>query len=237
MKKAAIIRHSEGSSIGSMVSVFEDIGLEYEYVEAYLWNEEPDFDPYEPDLLVILGGSMGAYEADDYPFLNFEIDILRKRLERDLPTLGICLGAQLIARALGSEVFPGDGGKEEGWHPLTVHPEGHETPVRHLHSDDTTMLHWHGDTFELPEEAVLLASSAMYENQIFSYGDNVMAFQCHIEGTQAILQRWKKRYKGDMEEMERIIEHADLHIDKMAGQTEKFLVEWIGQVKKGREQS
>jgi GMP synthase (glutamine-hydrolysing) len=142
-----------------------------------------------PDLLIVLGGPVGAYEEANYPWLAQTLQVLRRRVLADAPTLGICLGAQLIARALGAEVYAG-GQKEIGWSPLTLTASGHDSPLRHLVAQNLSMLHWHGDTFNLPEGATLLASSALYRNQAFMYGRNVLAFQCHPEVGVSQFERW-----------------------------------------------
>src|SRR6201999_289627 len=107
-----------------------------------------DVDPVESDLLVVLGGPIGAYEEDRYPFLTAELTLIGARLKAGRPTLGICLGAQLMARALGADVRPG-AGKEIGWAPLVLSEAGRAGPLRHLGNEP--VLHWHGDIFHLPE--------------------------------------------------------------------------------------
>jgi GMP synthase (glutamine-hydrolysing) len=139
------------------------------------------------DLLVVLGGPIGAYEEDKYPFLADEIAIIEKRLNFARPALGICLGAQLFARALHARVFPGPA-KEIGWAPVTLTSEGKRSPIRFL--DGVPLLHWHGDTFDLPEGAQLLASTAVCQNQAFSYGKSVLAFQFHPEASAKGFERW-----------------------------------------------
>src|SRR5690606_9988829 len=109
-------------------------------------------------LTIILGGPIGVYETEDYPFLQKEIDLLKVRLENNLPTLGICLGAQMIAHALGAKVYAGHA-KEIGWSTLQLAtlPDNILAPLTNV-----PVLHWHGDTFDLPENATLLASSSLY---------------------------------------------------------------------------
>ncbi len=141
----------------------------------------------EADLAVILGGPIGVYETERYPFLKEELQALEKRLAAGRPTLGICLGAQLIAAALGARVYPG-GKKEIGWSGIRLTDAGERSCLAALASQP--VLHWHGDTFDLPQGAQLLASSDVYENQAFSLGNNVLALQFHAEADSRRIEQW-----------------------------------------------
>lgn len=169
------VMEARGAEVTELVSCLEDLSA---------------IDPKEHDLAVILGGSMGVYQADIFPYLNNEIKYIETRLKHDLPLLGICLGSQLMAKALGADVYPGKQGKEIGWHPLTVTAEGENSPVRHLSGDKTPMLHWHGDTYDFPDGATLLASSDKYRIQAYSYGKNALGLQFHPEVTADSLECW-----------------------------------------------
>ena len=136
----------------------------------------------------MLGGPIGAYDDDLYPTLKDELNLLEMRLSANRPTIGICLGAQLMARALGARVYPA-GLKEIGWGQITLGPAGCESVVRHLGQNDTAVLHWHGDTFDLPKAATLLASTEKCRNQAFSWGGNALGFQFHPEATAARLEQ------------------------------------------------
>lgn len=177
---------------------FEDMGLLEDLIAARHWRmnyiEAPvadwtAFDPLKPDLLVVLGGPIGAYDEGLYPFLTPEIAAIKKRLDADKPTLGICLGAQLIARALGARVYP-NREKEVGWGPLLLTAKGQASPVRHLAAEHTFMLHWHGDTFDLPAGATLLAGTDICRHQAFAWGTSTLAFQCHPEVRAHDLEKW-----------------------------------------------
>ncbi|MGC2423142.1 MAG: glutamine amidotransferase [Nitrospirota bacterium] len=188
MKKALAIRHVHFEDCGTLGDVLRERGFEIAYVEAGL-QDLKGIDPGVPDLLIGLGGPISVYEADIYPFINDELDLFKRRIAARKPVMGICLGAQMLAYALGGKVYPGKQ-KEIGWKPLELTKEGENSPVAHLAPGNTSMLHWHGDTFDLPPDAVLLASTDVTRNQIYSYGDFLLAFQCHPELVGAKIESW-----------------------------------------------
>lgn len=141
------------------------------------------------ELLIVLGGPIGVYETDNYPFLNAEIALIEYRLSRNLPTMGICLGSQLMAKALGGRVFQG-AVREIGWGAVELTDDGRSSCLKALEDDDAVVLHWHGDTFDLPRQATRLASNQNYENQAFAYGRNALALQFHLEADPRQLEEW-----------------------------------------------
>ena len=185
MKTAVAIRHVAFEDLGTLAPALERHGYAVSYREAGI----DGLSSIEADLLVVLGGPIGAYEEGQYPFVRDEIELLERRLAAGMPTLGICLGAQLMARALGERVYPGPK-KEIGWEPLILTASGEESCVRHVGPALTPMLHWHGDTFDPPRGATLLASTAAVRSQVFSLGRNALAFQCHPEITVQNMERW-----------------------------------------------
>jgi GMP synthase (glutamine-hydrolysing) len=140
-----------------------------------------------PDLLVVLGGPIGVYEADTYPFLRDEIAGIRARLEADKPMLGICLGAQLMAAALRAKVAPGPA-KEIGWAPVTLTVVGRSSILSSL--ETTPVLHWHGDNCELPAGCERLALTAHCPVQAFERKPWQLALQFHLEVDAARFERW-----------------------------------------------
>lgn len=130
---------------------------------------------------------MGVYDDETYPFLLEERRLLQRRLASNLPTVGICLGAQQIAAALGSRVAP-SGGKEIGFAPVSLSPDGRVSALRHL--EGVPVLHWHGDNLELPMDATVLASTPLCPNQAFSIGANILGLQFHPEANPANLEAW-----------------------------------------------
>lgn len=186
-KTAIAIRHVHFEDLGAFEGALTAAGYRVRYCDIGL-NDLPMLDAVEADLVIVLGGPIGVYETDSYPFLSEEIDLLKVRLAGNRPTFGICLGAQLIAAALGAEVGP-NGVKEIGFSPLTLTGEGEAGPLRHL--ADIPVLHWHGDMFEIPVGAVRLAETPLCRNQAFAIGPNVLGVQFHPEADAAAgFERW-----------------------------------------------
>ena len=172
------IRHVGFEDLGSFEAPLRAAGYQIEYIDA-AERDLSQLDPLAADLLVVLGGPIGVYDHDRYPLVSAELEILRARLAADKPTLGICLGAQLMAAALGSTVYPGPA-KEIGWSTLELAASDYQ-PLAALH--DVAVLHWHGDTFDLPEGAVHLAQSKACRQQAFFYPPGVLGLQFHLEST------------------------------------------------------
>jgi GMP synthase (glutamine-hydrolysing) len=186
VKTVVAIRHVAFEDLDRLAPLLAERGHAIRYLEAPTDDLDAE-DPLAPDLLVVLGGPIGAYEEALYPFLASELRLLERRLAAGRPTLGICLGAQILARALGARVYP-TGRKEIGWGTLSLTPAGKDSALRHL--DGTRVLHWHGDTFDLPEGARLLASTEVTPNQAFAWGGAALALQFHAEAAGRGLERW-----------------------------------------------
>jgi GMP synthase (glutamine-hydrolysing) len=177
MKAALVIRHAPHEGLAGFRAPIEAAGYRVDTVDV----ADPRFaslDFVAPELLVLLGGPMGAYEITEHPWLVGEIERVAQRLASDRPTLGICLGAQLMAAALGARVYPGPA-PEVGFDLLTIADAPAAAPLRRL--EGVPVLHWHGDTFDLPANAALLASTNRYANQAFSLGPTILALQFHAE--------------------------------------------------------
>lgn len=186
MKTAIALRHIHFEDLGTLDVVLAEQGYELRYLDATLDAlDTPQVQ--QADLLIVLGGPVGAYDEQIYPFLKNELALVRQRLQTGKPLLGICLGAQLIARALGARVYP-LGVKEIGFAPLTLTPAGQDSVLAAL--EDTPVLHWHGDQFDIPEGGVHLASTPVGANQAFSIGRTVLGLQFHVETDVRKLEQW-----------------------------------------------
>ncbi|WP_238475423.1 glutamine amidotransferase [Sphingomonas cavernae] len=182
-----IIRHVPYEGIAGFRDPVESAGYRIERLDV----SDPDFadaDLVSPDLVILMGGPMSVYDRDSYPWIAHEIERLGVRLAADRPTLGVCLGAQMIAAALGARVYKG-AAKEIGFHRLTLNATGLASPLAHLANQP--VLQWHGDTFDLPAGAELLASTQLYPHQAFRRGRQVLALQCHAEmGVDPRIEAW-----------------------------------------------
>lgn len=224
MTKAIAIRHMYSGSLYHFGEVFAANGIETEQVDSFD-ADLSTFDALAPDILIVMGGSMGVYEADLYPYLNHEIRILRERIEADKPTLGVCLGAQLMAASQGCRVFKGTKGRETGFLPVRVNAQGQDTPMKHFDGALTRVLHLHGDTFDVPENATLLADTELYP-QAFQIGRNCFATQFHPEFHRAAFENLLVEDNGKLD-VRRQREDAARYLPGMMAQTEKYLADLL----------
>ncbi|MBK6964559.1 MAG: type 1 glutamine amidotransferase [Bacteroidales bacterium] len=186
--KILIFKHIHDEPAGHTEEWAQERGHSFSYHfgdQHNVLNSLPEF-----DLLIIMGGLMGAYEEETYPWLKTEKRLIREAIDSGKKVLGICLGAQLIASALGARVYKNDHA-EIGFH--------HVKPVKDSQSalfasgKEHSFFQWHGDTFELPEGACHIATSSQVKNQAFSYGNNVTALQFHPEMDSQIIEGLLKR--------------------------------------------
>ncbi len=188
MKNAVVIQHLAFEDLGNLSDSLFKYDYNVTYLEAGIDNLA-DIQPLDPDLLIILGGPIGVNDEKTYSFITDELRLIEQRLRADVPTLGICLGAQLMAKALGSKVYPGHE-KEMGWSALELTEEGMNSPLAHLAPNLTKVLHWHGETFDLPINSTHLASTPICQNQAFSWGKYGLALQFHPEAKVRDMERW-----------------------------------------------
>ena len=183
---AVALRHVAYEDLGLLEPWLVWRGWRVRYIDLGL-DELCGWDALAPDLLVVLGGPLGAEDDDDFPFLAEEVRCIRARLDAQRPTLGICLGAQLMARALGARVRP-MGTKELGYFSLELTPAAVGTPIARIGAQP--VLQWHGDVFDLPDGVQSLARTPLCPNQAFMVEDHAMAWQFHLEVAPSRLERW-----------------------------------------------
>ncbi|MBK9586089.1 MAG: glutamine amidotransferase [Alphaproteobacteria bacterium] len=233
MRRALVFRHYDGEDLSTFAPILSACGYSYRYINTP--TEALDAQEImKADLLVIMGGPMGVYETEAHPYLLEEIKIARRRVDASKPTLGVCLGSQILAAALGADVYKGPNGKEIGWRPLRLTEEGKTSALRHLAAEKTNMFHWHGDTFDLPKGVSLLASSDLYRNQAFSLGSNVLAVQFHAEISKNQLCGCFEDFAEDLKpfgnveaKLEELRRDTEAHSATLEMQNAFFLREWL----------
>lgn len=188
MKTVVAIRHVHFEDLGSLEPLLEERGYNIRYYDVGI-DSLQTIDPIETEVVIVLGGPIGAYQEAHYPFIKDELGLLETRLKLHRPTMGICLGAQLMARALGARVYSGPR-PEIGFGAIRLTSAGERSCLAPFGEEDATVLHWHGDTFDLPRGAERLASTDICENQAFSWGANAIGFQFHPEVRCRGFERW-----------------------------------------------
>ena len=192
-KSAVAIRHVAFEDLGSLATPLERQGFAIRYVDAGYDAIADD----GSDLLIVLGGPIGANDEVDFPFIRDELRLIERRIATGRPVLGICLGSQMIARVLGAKVYPARA-KEIGYAPVRLTEAGEHSCLAPL--ADHPVLHWHGDTFDLPQDARHLAATQICPHQAFAWGanDQVLALQFHPEVTARGLERWLIGHSGEL---------------------------------------
>lgn len=188
MSRVLVFQHVAFEILGTLNPLLKKSGFRIRYVN---FEREPDAQPKTEgyDGIIVLGGPMSVYDVAGYPHLETEMAILRDAIDREIPILGVCLGAQLIARTLGADVVPNHE-KEIGWYDVSLRDAAQADPLFSHFRDVEKIFQWHGDTFEIPDGAVALASTEGCSNQAFRFGDSVYAFQFHMEVDEPLIERW-----------------------------------------------
>lgn len=198
MKSVTIIQHVACESAGTLEQELRNRAIGFHYVRPYLGDAIP-VDTTSVDGLIVMGGPMGVYESDRYPFLREEMALLADASSRGLPVIGICLGSQLLAAALGATVRPG-GFQEIGWHDVTLLPDAEEDPLFAGLPKQFAPLHWHGDVFDLPQDAKALARSAKTPIQAFRAASASYGLLFHLEVTTETLGGMVRTFESDLVE-------------------------------------
>lgn len=226
MKQALAIRHLAFEDLGILEPLLQR-SYDLQYLDAGI--DCMDERLLHTDLLVVLGGPISVNDQTNYPFLHDELTLLRQRLEEKKPTLGICLGAQLMALALDAEVTP-MAIKEIGYGPLFLTDAGQSSTLGAL-TDATTVLHWHGEQFNLPKEAVSLAYSELCGCQAFALGRHALGLQFHLEADPQRMEQWLIGHCCELEQNgiapELIRAQCQTHGPEVALAGEKVFRHWL----------
>jgi GMP synthase (glutamine-hydrolysing) len=197
MKKLLVCQHVAHELLGTLNPLLKRAGFRIRYVNfARHPDAQPSLDGY--DGLVILGGPMSVNDSHRLPHLSTEMKLIEAALQRNLPVLGICLGAQLIAKTLGADVYPNHE-KEIGWYDISPTDEAENDPLLAAFEKTEKIFQWHGETFDLPRTGLHLAFSSLCANQAFRYGENVYGLQFHLEVDERMIHRWLRVDKNRQE--------------------------------------
>jgi GMP synthase (glutamine-hydrolysing) len=228
-KPILIIQNDAHEGAGQLSTLIAERGLGQETVFGY----DADYERLRSDdfsALVVLGGAQSAYETEEYPYLMDEIALCRNFMEAGKPVAGFCLGAQILARALGGEVVPG-AQKEIGWYGLALSQAAASDPLMEDHPETLLSYHFHGDRIEEVPGAVTLASSAITACQLFRYGTNVYGFQYHAEVDQALVEVMCRNNADYMAsngfDAEAIIGESRTHLPAFADACKRMLNRWL----------
>jgi GMP synthase-like glutamine amidotransferase len=180
MSSCLVVQHVEPEGPYAIGDALEAAGVAIDLRRVFADDPLPP-DAADADGVVVMGGPMSALSDRGFPTRRAELDLLADAVRRGRPTLGVCLGAQLLALAGGGSVSPGGAGPEIGWGPVELTGEAGADPLLAGLPDRLTVLHWHGDTYALPPGAVPLAADSRYPNQAFRMGPRAWGFQFHLE--------------------------------------------------------
>ena len=198
MAKVWVIQHIHCETLGTIADVLKAEGISVECIRTFEGQPVPK-EMSEAAGLVVMGGPMGVYEQDRYPFLRQELRLIEQALQEEKPVLGVCLGSQLLATALGAKVTKGEE-KEIGWHPVTLTASALADPLWTGVEPSFMAYHWHGDVFELPRDALSLVSSSLTACQAFRYGRKAYGFLFHMEVTERIINDMVKAFTDELQE-------------------------------------
>ena len=228
--KAHVIQHIDFEDLGNLRGALVKLGFEIRYFRAHSESDLQTMDQTTPDLLVVLGGPIGVYDNAYYPFLDREKNLIERQIRASKPLIGICLGAQLIASVMGAKVYPGHI-KEIGWGQVFSEPDTRH-PLNVL--SGSNVLHWHGDTFDVPSGALHLMHSRHYSNQAFSSGNHIIALQFHLEVESERVEDWllghaNELFSTDRKLVNQIRADSLKFIPEITNNAASFWATWLAQ--------
>lgn len=208
MAKIWVIQHHPVENLGGIADALEGAALAWQYVRTFDGQPVPN-DMKGAGGLILMGGPQGVYETEQHPYLKDEMRLIESALKDNRPVLGVCLGSQLLAAALGAKVYKG-ARREIGWHQVRLIAEAKDDRLLKGLPEKFTAFHWHGDVFDLPRDSVALASSEMTPIQAFRHGDKAYGFLFHLEVTEASVQAMVREFTDE-------VKHASMRADLLGG--------------------
>lgn len=202
-----ILQHVHFEGPANIAKWIENNNHTIQFTRMYKGDILPDSSTY--DILIVMGGPMGLTSTAEYPWVDDELRYIKSVIEANKPVLGVCLGAQFIAKALGSSVYQAPE-KEIGWFPLTFENQL-PTALKNMPPENLTTFHWHGDTFDIPKDAIRLAHTKGVSNQGFIYRDKVMALQFHLEMNTTSIENMLQHCSYDITQGTYIQSVDDIH--------------------------
>ena len=218
-------------NLGTLKSLLRhDYEIKYHHFSNFIMWEDLFF---KSDLVIVLGGPLGVNDSSVFPNLTKILHCIEKRIKMRKFIFGICLGAQLIAKALGASIYK-ISEFEIGWGKLSLTGEGRNSCLKYL--ENFTVLHWHQETFELPKDCLRLASSKYTKNQAFSYGDNILGIQFHCEVEPGFFEFWLAGHFYELKQkavdIKRIREDSDLYVYPLVNACKRFFNAYISDSQK-----
>jgi GMP synthase-like glutamine amidotransferase len=219
-KQVLVLQHIACEGLGNLEDFLNEKELRCDYRQLSDGDSVPkNLEGY--CALILLGGPMNVYEEEKYSFLREEDDLLKLALEMDFPTLGVCLGAQLIAKNLKAPVTQGNQ-KEIGWYSIDLTNQGRKDPLLRNLPNQFHVFQWHGDTFQIPSEGSHLASSLIFPHQAFRFRRNIYGLQFHVEITEAMIQDWVQTYKDERIDSKKILQETKIFLEDLEKTSRKI---------------
>jgi GMP synthase (glutamine-hydrolysing) len=237
-RNSLIIKHNSSEGGGLFEKILKEKGWEQEILPLYTGKAWPDSVDFY-DLILLMGGPMSANDEDRYPFLKKELPFIRQVLKLGKPVLGICLGAQIMAKALGARVYPGPH-KEIGWYFLNQTPSAKSDPLFSLLDSCFLVFQWHGETFDLPNGGICLAGNEAYPSQAFRFGEWAYGLQFHFEVTETMIKTWLGQWGEEIKKAKPqpltaldILRDSRIYLERLQKQVRLFFGRYLELIEQG----
>src|SRR5271156_6606872 len=232
MAKILVLQHHPAENLGAIPDALEGAALAWQYVRVH------DGQPIPKDVkglggLIVMGGPQTVYHLDKYPYFREEMALIESALAAGKPILGVCLGSQLLAATLGAQVRRGEQ-REIGWYPVRLHDAAKEDRLLRGLPSEFVAAHWHSDIFDLPKDAVALASSEKTPLQAYRYGDKAYGFLFHAEMTREILTALVGEFGEGLKRVgldgDEILVEAERHLPALASIGDTIFGRWASPI-------